>query len=104
MWFIYSLDPARGKVLLAGGVTGASSGLGEAGNNLGGDVEPGSLPPFFFCRQSPVRVRRSHKNELASQVLFYFQVEFILSFFLPFLFDLAVNKKATMPIFVQIFG
>lgn len=67
MWLIYSLDPARGKVLLAGGVTGASSGLGEAGNNLGGDVEPGSLPPFFFCRQSPVRVRKSHKNELASQ-------------------------------------
>lgn len=67
MWFIYSLDPARGKVLLAGGVMGASSGLGEAGNNRGGDVEPDSLPPFFFCRQSPVRVRRSHKNELASQ-------------------------------------
>lgn len=61
MWFIYSLDPAREKV---GRVMGTSSGLGEAGSNLGGDVEPGSLPPFFFCRQSPVRVRRSHKNEL----------------------------------------
>lgn len=66
MWFIYSLNPAREEPSLEGRITVTSSGPGETNNKLDDDVELGSLPPFFSCRQSPVRISRSHKNILAS--------------------------------------